>query len=89
MHEQWYNLWLYRWHSLLPETKELHIMRHVKIATIHRIKEVPSCILYTNNFTIIYVVDYSQLMLGSDVMIIMHVHGASMICGYQVFIVKK
>ena len=36
-----------------------------------------------------YVVDYSQLMLGSDVMIIMHVHGASMICGYQVFIVKK
>ena len=36
-----------------------------------------------------YAVDYSQLMLGSDVMFIMYVHEASMMCGYQVFIVKK
>ena len=36
MYEQWFNLWLYRWHSLLPvEKKKHHVTHHAKFATIH------------------------------------------------------
>ena len=36
-------------------------MYHVKFATIHWNLQVLSCIVYTNNLTIIYAAHYSQL----------------------------
>ena len=35
MYEQWFNLWLYCWHSILPVEKEAHITHHIKVALTH------------------------------------------------------
>ena len=54
MHEQWFNLWLYQWHSLLPVDNRSVVTHHVKFAAIHRILFILSHILYADNLTIIY-----------------------------------
>ena len=68
MHEQWFNLWLYHWYSLLPIDKRnvmSHIMWNLLQFWIIEFFMSTLCILYVNNFTIIYATEYSQLTLST------------------------
>ena len=74
MNEQCFNLWLYCWHSLLLVDKRSIAWN---LPQSIRIFWVLSCILYADNFTIIYATEYSQLMVQLNLNLTINTHAAT------------